>query len=240
MSAPSIVTIEGLRVERQRRPILDGIDLTIAPGERVAVLGRNGAGKSTLVDTVLGLLAPTAGRVLVLGEPPPSRHVGFVPQHPATSLMPWMDVEGNVELPLRARGAGAEERAAMLDRVRALVDPDGSIGPRARPQAISGGERQLVALMRGLVGAPRLLVCDEPFSAVDAPSRVRLRAAFDRACSGPGAPALLLVTHDPEDVLALATRAVVLGGHPARIVETIDVRAGACAATLARAMETAA
>jgi NitT/TauT family transport system ATP-binding protein len=206
-------------------PILAGVTLCVRPGERVALLGDNGAGKSTLLDVVLGLRPVSAGEVRVFGRPPPSPDVGFVPQTPGESLLPWLSVRDNVLLPLRAREIPCDD--GMFEAARRAVDPEGSIDPRAFPQALSGGQQQLVALMRALVGRPRLLLCDEPFSAVDAPGRVRLRRALDAVCRA--GPALLLVSHDVEDVLALADRAIVLAGRPARPLAPVERHAGRAA-----------
>ncbi len=224
---PFVVALDDVWLSRGGRPIIDGVSLRVARGDRVAVLGGNGAGKSTLLDAVLGLLRPSRGTVRVLGHAPPSRAVGFVPQDPGASLLPWFDVRTNVLLPLRIRHASRTARVRAFDHVRRQVDPEGHIDPRARPHQLSGGEQQLVALMRALVGAPRVLVCDEPLSAIDAASRPRLRRTLRAVCDAPGGPALLFVSHDARDVSGLAQRVHVLSGRPARLTERDDMGHGA-------------
>jgi NitT/TauT family transport system ATP-binding protein len=218
----AVVELDGVRAGRGGAVVLDGISLRIEPGERVALLGANGVGKSTLLDVVLGLERAAQGTVSVLGAAPPARDVGFLAQDPDTSLLPWLSVQDNIELPLRVRGLPARERAGAFEAVRARLDPAGAIDPRAAPRRLSGGERQRVAMMRAWVGAPRLVVADEPLSAIDLPGRLALREAMRRASEGDGT-ALLFVTHDLADVLALADRALVLAGRPARVRAALAV-----------------
>lgn len=205
------ISLAGVRLVRGGRTVLDGVDLRIARGERVALLGANGAGKSSLLDVVLGL-ASAEGRVQVLGAPPPSRAVGYLGQDPDASLLPWLSVRDNVELPLRLRGITASDRARAFEDVRARIDPAGRIDPARAPRALSGGERQMVGLMRAWIGAPSVVVLDEPLSAIDPLLRVRLRDALARACAHAPHTTLIFVSHDLDDVAAIADRALVLAG----------------------------
>lgn len=234
MSQEVLVALDDVRVSLGGAEVLGGISLTLRRGERLAVLGTNAVGKSTLLDVVLGLTA-CRGAVCVDDEVRP----GFVPQDPGASLLPWFDVRQNVLLPLEARGADPSTWGAALEEVRAKLDPDGALDLDAYPQALSGGQRQLAALMRGLIGRPRLLVCDEPFSAIDAPSRARLRRALEEVCEAEGGPSLLLVTHDVETALTLSTRLLVLAGKPARVAHELDPRRPDVHEALARALVSA-
>ncbi len=178
---------------------------TLAPGERAALAGRSGSGKTTLLRLLAGLDEADSGRVR-LGDreltrlPARERGIGFVFQDQA--LFPALDVLENVAFALRMRGAGREERAreAMpwLERL--------GLASRARADVsiLSGGERQRVALARALVWKPRLLLLDEPFSALDAETRAAARrelVELHRLCPAP----LILVTHDEGDLEAVAT-----------------------------------
>ena len=205
-------------------------EVAVADGEVVAVLGPNGAGKSTLLRAVAGLVPLEQGRVTVDGRVLDDPAAGaFVPTHERPIgvvfqdhlLFPRLDARDNVAFGLRARGmhkAEARRRAGgWLDRV-GLADHAG-----AKPGALSGGQSQRVALARALATEPRVLLLDEPLAALDARSRVHMRAELRRhLATFPGAR--LLVTHDPIDALVLADRLVVLeAGHVTQEGTTDDV-----------------
>jgi molybdate transport system ATP-binding protein len=192
------------------------VSITVGDGEVVALLGPNGAGKTTVLRAIAGLVPLAGGQVLVddraLDDPaagvfvPTSRRpIGFVFQD--YLLFPRMTALDNVAFGLRARGLGrseARQRAAgWLDRV-GLADHAG-----AKPRALSGGQAQRVALARALATEPRVLLLDEPLSALDARSRLHVRAELRRHLAT-FAGARLLVTHDPVDAMVLADRLVVL------------------------------
>lgn len=188
------------------REVLGGVDLSVKPGEVVALLGRSGSGKSTLLQVAAGLLAPSEGEV--------ERHhrVAYVFQEPR--LLPWRRVLDNAAFGLKCRGVRRNERrrraALMLERL-GLADHT-----TAWPSELSGGMRQRVALARAFLIEPGLLLLDEPFSALDPGLRHELlgmlRTKLTRGC------AVLLVTHDVTEAATIADRIVVLDGEPARIV----------------------
>ncbi|WP_299953385.1 ABC transporter ATP-binding protein [uncultured Modestobacter sp.] len=191
------------------------VELAVADGEVLAVLGPNGAGKSTLLRVLAGLLAPDGGRVVVDGDrvwddagrhvPAHQRSLGMVFQDHL--LFPHLSVADNVAFGLRTRGARrADARATAegwLDRVGLA-----GLGDR-RPGQLSGGQAQRAALARALVGDPRLLLLDEPLSALDARTRLTVRAELHRHL-GDYAGSAVLVTHDPVDAMALADRVLVV------------------------------
>ncbi len=184
------------------------------PGETVALLGPNGAGKSTLVSVLAGLLAPEAGRVVLDEEllddgsrhvPPELRRIGVLFQ--GLLLLPHLTALENVAFPLRARGVAA---AQARDRARSTLNlVDAEAHADARPSSLSGGEAQRVALARALVTEPRLLLLDEPLSALDITAKSRIRTLLRRVLASFGGVAVL-VTHDPVDAMTLAGRIVVL------------------------------
>ncbi|HEV2106485.1 MAG TPA: ABC transporter ATP-binding protein, partial [Candidatus Eisenbacteria bacterium] len=190
--------------------------LEVARGGIAAVVGESGAGKSTLLRALAGLMRPARGRIEAGGEvwcdterglwtPPERRDVGWVPQDLA--LFPHLTVRANVAFGLRAsglRGAGAQAR------VEQALERFGLVAFAARrPGALSGGERQRVALARALVLEPRLVLLDEPLSALDRRARPQLRAELRRRLAALPC-ATVLVTHEPLEALALGHRVVVL------------------------------
>ncbi|WP_022681809.1 ABC transporter ATP-binding protein [Sphingobium bisphenolivorans] len=174
--------------------IIDGLDLDIAPGEFIALLGRSGSGKTTLLRTLAGLDEVRGQDV----EVPASRAVVFQDAR----LLPWKPVWKNVALGLKGEGARDRSEAALKEV---------GLGHRldAWPLTLSGGEAQRVALARALVREPQLLLLDEPFAALDALTRYRMHdlvLSLWRAHR----PAVLIVTHDVEEAIALADRVLVL------------------------------
>ena len=198
------------------RTVLDNVDLSIGRGEIVSLVGPSGCGKSTLLRIIAGLDRAFEGEVTLAGQPlrEPSERVGVMFQEPR--LLPWLRVEDNVRF---IAGTGANDGG----RARRLIDEVGLEGhEKAWPKQLSGGMAQRVALARGLYTQPDLLVLDEPFSAVDALARMRLQSLLLSVASAHGT-AVLIVTHDLDEALYLSDRVYLMGAHPGRIVETIDI-----------------
>jgi sulfonate transport system ATP-binding protein len=195
---------------------LDGITLTIAPGEIVAVVGGSGCGKSTLLRIICGLERPSQGRVALdgAGVDAPREEIGIVFQEPR--LFPWLPVEGNVGFGLEDRPP--PERAgrvkAQLARVGLAEKAD------AWPRELSGGQAQRVSLARALIMRPQVLLLDEPFSALDAFTRSDLQDHLLDLWAD-GRPTLIVVTHDVEESVVLADRIVVMGPRPGRVIAEI-------------------
>jgi sulfonate transport system ATP-binding protein len=193
-------------------PVLDGIDLEVGRGERVAIVGTSGCGKSTLLRIVGGLETASSGSVVLDGRPVegPRRDVGLVFQEPR--LMPWLSVAENVAFGLAEKPRRERERLSReaLERVGLENFSD------ALPRQLSGGMAQRVAIARALVTRPSVLLLDEPFSALDAFTRVKLQDHLLDLWRAEQ-PTMLFVTHDIEEALVLADRVVVLMGRPGRI-----------------------
>jgi len=182
------------------REVLRGLDISIAPGEFTALLGRSGTGKSTLLRILGGLDQDYAGQVLV----PRRRAVVF--QEPR--LLPWQRVLPNVALGLKTSGPNA--RGLLRERsISALSEVGLASHARAWPVTLSGGEAQRVALARALVREPQLMLLDEPFGALDALTRSRMHVLL-RELWARHRPAVLLVTHDVDEAIGLADRVLVL------------------------------
>jgi sulfonate transport system ATP-binding protein len=193
------VIANGVHRSFDGRDVLRGLDLTIAAGEFVALLGRSGTGKSTLLRILGGLDPDYDGEVLV----PERRSVVFQ----ESRLIPWQRVLANVVLGL-VPGAGG--RAGLKQRgLDALGEVDLTDHADGWPLTLSGGEAQRVALARALVREPQLMLLDEPFGALDALTRIRMHLLLRDLCER-HRPAVLLVTHDVDEAILLADRAVVL------------------------------
>jgi sulfonate transport system ATP-binding protein len=190
----SCVRVRGLSRSFGAIRVLDDLDLDIAPGEFVALIGRSGSGKSTLLRALAGLDNELTGELSVDGA------VSIAFQEPR--LVPWKRVTANVALGLR-RPDPREQAGAALAEVE-LTDR-----ARAWPLTLSGGEAQRVSLARALVREPRLLLLDEPFSALDALTRITMHRLVLTLWAS-HRPAVLLVTHDVDEALALADRVLVL------------------------------
>ena len=197
--------VQGLRVDFGERTVLDGLDLSVASGERVAILGPSGCGKSTLLRTIAGLQAPVSGLVVLDGidvtdRPAEHRGIGMLFQRPV--LYPHRDVAGNLALGL-PRGLTRDERRR---KIAAALEEVNLEGIEARDvTTLSGGEGQRVALARALLAEPRALLLDEPFSALDGTLRRRLVETTAAVLQERGLPAVH-VTHDPDEAEAFADR----------------------------------
>ncbi len=199
--------VRGLTREFAGRRVLDELDLDIAPGEFVALIGRSGSGKSTLLRALAGLDRGVSGDLGVEG----TAAVAF--QEPR--LLPWRRVWANVSLGLRT----ADAKQVALD---ALEEVGLSARAGAWPLTLSGGEAQRAALARALVREPSLLLLDEPFSALDALTTITMHRLVLRLWAH-HQPAVLLVTHDVDEALSLSDRVLVLAGGQIAFSERIDV-----------------
>jgi molybdate transport system ATP-binding protein len=211
------------RVVVRRGSLALDVQMDVADGEVLAVLGPNGAGKSTLLRVLAGLLPPDGGSVVLDGSavwdddathvPAHRRELGMVFQDHL--LFPHLSVADNVAFGLRTRGVRNAAARTTAEGWLARVGLDG-LGSR-RPAQLSGGQAQRAALARALVGDPRLLLLDEPLSALDARTRLVVRAELRRHLAE-FAGSTVLVTHDPVDAMAMADRVVVVEGG--RVVQT--------------------
>ncbi|MGX6602809.1 ABC transporter ATP-binding protein [Micromonosporaceae bacterium Da 78-11] len=200
---------------------LRDVSLEVTEGEFVAVVGRSGCGKSTLLRMIAGLLPATAGRIEVEGEPvtKPRRDISMMFQRPA--LLPWRSVLDNVLLPVQIFGWRRDEHQ---DRARHLLALTGLTGFEKRlPHELSGGMQQRVALCRALIAKPRVMLMDEPFSALDPLTREELAVELQRVHMEQEATTVF-VTHSIDEAVLLADRVVVLSPRPGRVREILEVR----------------
>jgi putrescine transport system ATP-binding protein len=214
----AFLRIEGLSRRFGATAALDRVSLDIAEGERFALLGASGCGKSTLLRCLAGLEAPDEGRILLDGEditalPAHARPVNMMFQ--SYALFPHMDVARNIAFGLEQARLPKREIAARVEAMLALVRLEGFGG--RRPAQLSGGQRARVALARALARRPRLLLLDEPLSALDRNLREAMQAELVAIQAATGT-SLILVTHDQAEALSVATRlAVMQAGRLAQV-----------------------
>src|SRR5271167_3251296 len=206
------------------RTVLEDIDVSIRPGEVVALLGPSGCGKSTILRILAGLIRPTAGEALYHGEPLAGLNPGVAMVFQSFALYPWMSVTGNIEIVLEAAGLPREqieERAMSAIRLVGLTGFE-----EAYPRELSGGMKQRVGMARALSTRPEMLFMDEPFSQVDALTAEALRAeVLDIwAEKTQQTSSILMVSHDIKEVAFMADRIVVLSANPGRVRTVVDNR----------------
>ena len=220
MTASTLVSFRHVRKSWQQVTALQNFSLDIAAGELVVLVGSSGCGKSTLLRMLIGLEPVTQGEIRINGEPVRGvgKERGIVFQEPR--LFPWLTVIDNVMLGLAdeklSRGVKRQRALALRERVQLQEFA------HALPSRLSGGMAQRVAIARGLIASPQILMLDEPFGALDALTRHTLQQELLHIHRSAGTTTLL-VTHDVEEAVALADRVVVLSPRPGRIREVVTL-----------------
>jgi NitT/TauT family transport system ATP-binding protein len=203
--------------------VLDGINLALREGEIVGLLGRSGSGKSSLLRIVAGLASPAAGEVTWCGQPVHGPSPGIAMVFQSFALFPWLTVLENVEIGLEPLGVPPQERRQRSLAAIDLIGLDGF--ENAYPKELSGGMRQRVGFARGLVVHPRLLLMDEPFSALDVLTAETLRTDLIELWMEGKLPlrSILLVTHNIEEAVLMCDRVVIFAANPGRIAAEIKI-----------------
>jgi NitT/TauT family transport system ATP-binding protein len=220
MTAGMSLELDRLRLCYSGIAVIDDLSLTVRPGEILVLTGPSGCGKTTVLRALAGLLAPDDGRVLADGAEVSSTSGDRGVVFQDNALLPWRSVRSNIELALRLRGVPRANRATEADRWIAELGLTG-FGDYL-PKNLSGGMRQRVQLARGLAGAPRAVMMDEPFGALDTQTRAAMqRLLIDSWRAHP--TTIVFVTHDVDEALTLGDRVAVLGraGQPLRAL--VDV-----------------
>jgi NitT/TauT family transport system ATP-binding protein len=223
---PKLVVHAVSKVFRRRRKevvALDGVDLFVADGELVCLLGASGCGKSTLLSIIGGLEDPSAGMVTVEGDRVigPGADRGMVFQ--GYSLYPWLTVAENIGFGLKVGRWSKERRRARIDELLGIMSLREFAD--ALPKELSGGMRQRVAIARALAPEPDVLLLDEPFGALDAHTKRHLQDFLLQVWQRTGAT-ILMVTHDVEEAVYLSQRTYVMSARPGRIAQEIVVPFG--------------
>jgi NitT/TauT family transport system ATP-binding protein len=216
------VTIRGLSKRFGPTIIYDNFDLDIPRRALISVFGPNGCGKSTLINAIAGLIPPDAGQILFDGRQLADVKFGYVFQNYREALFPWLRAFDNIAYPLKLMHVPPKERRA---RTEALVAHLGiKLDLALYPYQMSGGQQQLVSILRALVVEPEILFLDEPFSALDYEMTLFMRAQLQRIFMETGTTTIL-VSHDLEEAVFLADRVLLLSRHPARVAAFMPVAA---------------
>jgi NitT/TauT family transport system ATP-binding protein len=210
--------------DRQRAiPVLQDINLHIPEGQFVCVVGPSGSGKSTLLRLMMGLIAPTSGEVLYHGRPLRGVNLRAAMVFQSFALLPWLTVQANVELGLRARNISESD---IRRRAAFYLDKVGLDGfEEGYPGELSGGMKQRAGIARALAVEPDLLFMDEPFAGLDALTSANLREEVITLWSDHALPVhtVVMVTHILEEAVFMADRVVVLSQHPGQIAADMEV-----------------
>jgi NitT/TauT family transport system ATP-binding protein len=218
--AEAALSVRGLRKAFAGKPVYDGFDLDVRRGDVLAVFGPNGCGKSTLINMAAGLLPADGGDILYAGRPVGEVRIGYVFQNYREALFPWRRAIDNIRYPMRI---ARHPRAAIERRVEELAEIFRVRFDLNRyPYELSGGQQQLVSIMRALAIAPEVLFLDEPFSALDYETTLGLRVLLQQVLKETGVTAVL-VSHDLEESIVLADRILMLTRRPTTVADDVPV-----------------
>ena len=217
----SVTHVEkNFRLEDEYLQVLDDISLEIKEGEFISIVGASGCGKSTLIRIIAGLEKPTSGEIF-LGKrkiTEPSLDIGMVFQE--ARLLPWLSVEKNIAFGISDKSITKEERKRKVDELITLTGLTGF--SKALPKQLSGGMQQRVAIARGLINTPKVLLLDEPFGALDAFTRISMQNELLNIWRSEK-NTMILVTHDIDEAIFLSTKIVILSERPGRVKEIIPI-----------------
>ncbi|MDN7560718.1 ABC transporter ATP-binding protein [Burkholderia orbicola] len=212
------ITISGLRKKFGHDLLYDGFDLEIPAGSFTSIFGPNGCGKSTLINMMAGLTRHDGGRILFDGRDLHDVAVGYVFQNYREALFPWRRAFENIEYPLKIRGMA---RAHRRERVLELAEQfDVRFDLNRYPYEFSGGQQQLISILRALAPRPEVVFLDEPFSALDYETTLFIREKLQSVFMQ-GSLTMILVSHDLEDAVYLADRVLMLTRRPTRVAAIV-------------------
>jgi NitT/TauT family transport system ATP-binding protein len=217
-AARAHVTIRGLTKRFTDAVVYENFDLDIPRGMLVSVFGPNGCGKSTLINMIAGLIPADAGEILFDGKKLAAIKFGYVFQNYREALFPWLRSIDNIEYPLKLMKLPKAERRVRTERLLAHLGV--KIDLNRYPYELSGGQQQLVSIMRALVVEPEILFLDEPFSALDYEMTLFMRDQLQRMFVETGTTTVL-VSHDLEEAVYLADRILLLSRRPASIADYV-------------------
>ena len=212
------ITIRGLTKRFQDATIYDNFDLDIPKGKIVSVFGPNGCGKSTLINMIAGILPCDSGQILFEGKEARETRIGYVFQNYREAVFPWLRAIDNIRYPLQYLNLSKAEQQSRMDRLMESFDV--KLDLQRYPYQMSGGQQQLVSIMRALVVDPEVLFLDEPFSALDYEMVMFLRGRLQKVLVE-RRTTTLLVSHDLDEAVLLADEVLLLTKRPTRVAENL-------------------
>jgi NitT/TauT family transport system ATP-binding protein len=212
------VTIRGLSKRFDKAVIYDDFDLDIPRGELISVFGPNGCGKSTLINMIAGLIPVDRGQILFDGMLLSEIKFGYVFQNYREALFPWLRAFDNISYPLKMMKVPKAERKRRTEKLVAHLGV--KLDLNKYPYQMSGGQQQLVSIMRALIVEPEILFLDEPFSALDYEMTLFMREQLQRLFMETNTTTVL-VSHDLEEAVYLADRVLLLSRYPARVADFV-------------------
>ena len=199
--------------------VLDGLSLELPQGTFATLVGPNGCGKSTLLNLVAGLTAPDSGQVTITTSDGEAPRIGYVWQNYRESLLPWLTVGENVCFPLRVQGVGRSVRRKVAQAALEGFSADIQIDQKV--YSLSGGQQQLICLLRSSVSNPHVLLLDEPLSALDQPTRWTMAFRIEQLWMK-SRMAALFVSHDVDEAVMLSDRVLLMSRNGGRIAEVVE------------------
>lgn len=214
------ITIRGLTKYFAGWPLYENFDLDIPKGKIVSIFGPNGCGKSTLINMIAGLIPIDGGEILFDGKSLKDTTIGYVFQNYRDALFPWITARENIEYPLKVRGWSPARRKARVDELVAQFEVGFDL--QRRSFELSGGQQQLVSILRALAPSPEVMFLDEPFSALDYEMTLFIRERLQTVFMQTGVT-MLLVSHDLEEAVYLADHVLLLTKRPTTVADIVDV-----------------
>lgn len=200
--------------------VFEDLSLCVDRSEIVACFGPNGCGKTTLFNMIAGIIEPDSGELLIEGERPRRKNVGYVFQDYRSSLFPWLSIKDNIIFPLTLNGMSKRQ---IYEKLESIVDLFNlSFNLKRYPYELSGGQQQCASIMRTLIAEPDIMLLDEPLSALDCNNAFWLRDKISEILETVKVPSFF-VSHDIDDVIYLADRIFLLSDKPAKVVRAIEV-----------------
>lgn len=213
------ISVQGLYKSFSGQVLYENFNLNLPTNQLVSIFGPNGCGKSTLINMISRLLPFDSGQVFINGKPIRRAHIGYVFQNYRDSMFPWLSAYDNIAYPLRVKGMPEKECRQRVERTIGMFNIQ--LDLKRYPYSFSGGQQQLISIMRALVADPEVLFLDEPFSALDFETTLFVRDKLQEIFMATSIP-MLMVVHNLEEAVYLADKILLLSKRPTHVVEMVS------------------